>query len=87
LAARLEEAVKDQDHFVSARHQDVSGLEARTDSNSSILVLLANWNGISAYREGRMPLPLLLSFQISRVLEGRNVYLTQYAYLTVTVPF
>jgi hypothetical protein len=87
LAARLEEAVKDQDHFVSARHQDVSGLEAHTDTNSSILVLLANWNGIPAYREGRIPLPLLLSFQISRVLEGRNVYLTQYAYLTVTVPF
>jgi hypothetical protein len=30
---------------------------------------------------------MLVSFQISRVMDGKNVYLTQYEYLTVTVPF
>jgi hypothetical protein len=87
LAARLEESVKDQDHFYSARNQDVSGLESHTDTSSSIFVLLASWNGIPAFREGRLPLPMLVSFQISRVMDGKNVYLTQYEYLTLTIPF
>jgi hypothetical protein len=87
LAARLEESFKDPDHFYSSRHQDVSGLEAHTDTHASTGALLASWNGIPAFQEGRMPLPMLVSFQISRVLEGKNVYLSQYVYVTVTVPF
>jgi hypothetical protein len=87
LAARLEESIKDQDHFYSARHQDVSGLEAHTDTSAATVMLLASWNGIPAYREGRIPLPMLLSFQISRVVDGKNAYLTQYEYVSVTVPF
>jgi len=84
---RLSYQNKKQDNWTSPSGQDVRGLEQDTDRIYQHYWLGLTWNGVSAWRDGAMPLPLIIAFDYRDVYKGKNVLKSKDYYLTLTVMF
>lgn len=83
----LEFLRRGQDHYHSAKGSDVAGLEEDTRRSSDMWRLGVDWNGMRAWREGRLPLPLFVSVDVRRIYRATNVVDARDLFLTVTALF
>jgi len=75
---------KDADTYYSAKGTDVSMLENNTVASSSQFEGSLSWSGVDAWREGTMPLPLVVTLNYRDRYEGKNSLKWQEVYLNVT---
>jgi len=85
--ARLEHSNKQQDNYSSPRGQDVSGLEEETDNFETSFVLRVQWSGINAWRNQKLPIPVILTARIQTTIDGENVVDSDNLFLTITTIF
>lgn len=64
--------IKGKDRYTSGRGTDTSALEANTNVRADQYRAGISWSGINAWREGRMPLPLIAKLEMQDTYGGRN---------------
>jgi hypothetical protein len=72
LFSALEAMRKGSDDYSSPSGQDVSGLEAGTTQEEDLFSAGISWSGVQAWRDKKLPLPLVLQAVYRKHLAGRN---------------
>jgi hypothetical protein len=72
------------DHYRSSRGTDTHALEANTYTVANQWRLALGWSGINAWREGRLPLPLIFKLEMQDTHSGRNFVGVRDLYLQIT---
>lgn len=75
------------DHYRSDLGSDTSYLNANTDTLADQYRLSIGWSGVNAWREGRLPLPLVLRLEMQDAFRGRNFVDVRDIYLRVITFF
>lgn len=64
---------KSADDYDSARGTDTRALETGTNIFADQWRLSLSWSGIAAWRDGKLPLPLIVKFETQQTFAGRNM--------------
>jgi len=72
------------DRYSSARGTDTSFLSANTRTVADQIRYGFTWSGLRAWQAGRLPLPLIVKFEVQDAVAGRNFVDVRDAYLRVT---
>ncbi len=75
------------DRYTSDLGTDTSALQANTRVYANQWRAALSWSGIKAWRQGHVPLPLIVRLEIQRTYEGRNFMNVRDIYLRVTTFF
>ncbi len=75
---------KKADHYSSDIGTDTSALEANTRIYANQWRASVSWSGINAWRDGDIPLPLIVRLEIQRTYAGRNFVDVNDIYVRVT---
>lgn len=75
------------DNYSSDLGSDTSYLNANTDTLADQYRLSIGWSGVNAWREGKLPLPLVLRLEMQDAVRGRNFVDVRDIYLRVITFF
>lgn len=84
LSTTLYRWQKEADSYHSNRGQNTALLESNTAIRSDQWRLALSWSGIGQWRQGGLPLPLVVKFEVQETYAGRNTVDVRDYYLVLT---
>lgn len=78
---------RQQDRYRSSKGTDTSELEANTRVRADQWRASLSWSGINSWREGNIPLPLIVKFETQDTYGGKNFPRVRDYYLQITSLF
>ena len=78
---------KSADHYSSNLGSNTTALEANTNIDTNQWRLALSWSGINAWKEGNIPMPLVVKLELQETYEGHNMVDVRDIYLLTTTFF